>query len=152
MAKKEKSLMRTSKPAVSQSEYSNFIAHLKTKIRSSQFKATISVNREMIRLYWDIGKDLLEKQQQDNWGAGILEKVARDIQNEFPGVEGFSRSNLFRMKAFYLAYKKVAQAVRQSEELPIFSIPWGHNIAIFQQLKTEPAKFALQKLVNIFKN
>jgi predicted nuclease of restriction endonuclease-like (RecB) superfamily len=137
MAKKEKSLTKKSKTPASQSDYANFIAYLKIKIRSSQLKAAVSVNREMIRLYWDIGKDIVERQQQDNWGAGVLDKVARDIQNEFPGVDGFSRSNLFRMKAFYLAYEKVAQVVRQLEELPVFSIPWGHNIAIFQQLKTE---------------
>lgn len=135
MAKKEKSLIKTSKTTASLQDYHNFITLLKTKIRSSQIKAAVSVNRELIRLYWDIGKDIVEKQQQDGWGSKVLEKISRDLQNEFPGIEGFSRSNLFRMKAFYLAYEKVAQAVRQLEELSIFSLPWGHNIVIFQQLK-----------------
>ena len=123
--------------SVSHSEYVKFIAHLKEKIRSSQIKAAVSVNRELIKLYWEIGHDIVSKQQQDGWGTKSLERVARDLQNEFPGIEGFSRSNLFRMKAFYLAYAKVAQAVRQLEELPIFSIPWGHNIAILQKIKAE---------------
>jgi predicted nuclease of restriction endonuclease-like (RecB) superfamily len=85
----------------------------------------------------EIEKKIVAKQEKEGWGTKILEKAAKDLQTEFPGVEGFSRSNLFRMKAFYTAYTKVAQAVRQLDELPIFSIPWGHNIAIFQQLKNE---------------
>jgi predicted nuclease of restriction endonuclease-like (RecB) superfamily len=55
--------------------------------------------------------------------------------NEFPGIEGFSRVNIFRMKAFFSAYEKIAQAVRQLESLPIFLIPWGHNILLFQKIK-----------------
>lgn len=145
MAKKKKSLASIS--AVSKSDYSNFITHLKTKIRMAQIKAAVSVNREMIMLYWGIGKDILEKQTQDGWGTGVLEKVARDLQNEFPGVEGFSRSNLFRMKAFYLAYSKVAQAVRQLDELPIFSIPWGHNIALLQQVKADEERLWYANMV-----
>ena len=80
------------------SDYSDFISKLKMKIRSSQIKASVSVNREMIRLYWEIGKELVEKQEELD--GAILEKVAKDLQNEFPGIEGFSRSNVFRMKAF----------------------------------------------------
>ncbi|MFI0436026.1 MAG: DUF1016 N-terminal domain-containing protein [Parachlamydiaceae bacterium] len=60
-----------------------------------------------MKLYWDIGKDIVEKQDQEGWGSKILEKVAQDLQNEFPSVEGFSRRNMFRMKSFYQAYEKV---------------------------------------------
>ena len=62
-------------------------------------------------------------------------KRAKDLQNEFPGIEGFSRANIFRMKAFFSAYEKVAQAVRQFDLLPIFDVPWGHNILLLQKLK-----------------
>ncbi|NGX48015.1 MAG: hypothetical protein K1000chlam3_01402 [Chlamydiae bacterium] len=137
MVKKEKTVNKTKRAPVSLAGYSKFIAQLKEKIRTSQLKAAVSVNREMILLYWEIGKEITHKQKQEGWGTKTLEKVALDLQNEFPGVEGFSRSNLFRMKAFYSSYKKVAQPVRQLEDLPIFSIPWGHNIVIFQQVKTE---------------
>ncbi|MGD0664172.1 MAG: PDDEXK nuclease domain-containing protein [Rhabdochlamydiaceae bacterium] len=115
--------------------YKVFITDLKGKIRSSQLKASITVNRELIRLYWEIGKDVVERQEQDGWGSKVIERVARDLQNEFPGIEGFSKSNLFRMRAFYKSYTIVAQAVRQLDELPISSIPWGHNIAIFQSIR-----------------
>ncbi len=119
----------------SPAEYTKFITSLKAKIRSAQIKATVTVNKELIRLYWEIGKDIFEKQERQGWGSKVLEKVAKDLQNEFPGIEGFSRANIFRMKAFFVTYEKVAQAVRQFESLPIFSIPWGHNILLFQKIK-----------------
>ena len=117
------------------SDYSKFISSIKEKVRLAQLKASLSINRELIQLYWEIGKSVVGRQKNNGWGSKIIDKVAQDLQNEFPGIEGFSRSNLFRMKAFYLSYEKVAQAVRQLEDLPIFSIPWGHNVAIFQKLK-----------------
>lgn len=116
-------------------DYTKFIASLKDKIRSSQIKAAVSVNRELIKLYWEIGKEITEKQDKEGWGGKALERVSKDLQNEFPGVEGFSRANIFRMKAFFSAYEKVAQAVRQFESLPIFDIPWGHNILLLQKTK-----------------
>jgi predicted nuclease of restriction endonuclease-like (RecB) superfamily len=138
MAKKPiKSLTKAPKTSIALSDYSQFIKSLKEKVRSAQLRAFLSVNRELIQLYWEIGKDVVNRQEKDGWGSKVIERVAKDLQNAFPGVEGFSRSNMFRMKAFYLAYEKVAQAVRQLEKLSIFSIPWGHNIVILQQLKTE---------------
>ena len=61
----------------------------------------------MIKLYWEIGEEIVEKQEKEGWGTKVLERVAKDLQNEFPGLEGFSRRNVFRMKAFYQAYEKV---------------------------------------------
>lgn len=120
---------------VSTENYTKFITSLKKKIRSAQIKGAVAVNRELIRLYWEIGEDIVEKQEKEGWGSKVLEKMSKDLQNEFPGIEGFSRSNIFRMKAFFIAYGKVAQAVRQLDLLPIFSIPWGHNILLIQKLK-----------------
>ncbi len=133
MAKKK--LPAVKKTETSPAEYAKFITSLKTKIRSSQIKAVVTVNRELIKLYWEIGKDIVEKQEHEGWGSKVLERVAKDLQNEFPGIEGFSRANVFRMKAFFVAYKKVAQLVRQFESLPIFGIPWGHNIVLLQKTK-----------------
>lgn len=123
------------KAEVPTENYKKFITSLKTKIRSAQIKGAIAVNKELINLYWEIGKDIFEKQEQEGWGSKVLDRVAKDLQNELPGIEGFSRANIFRMKAFFVAYEKVAQAVRQSDSLPIFSIPWGHNILLLQKLK-----------------
>lgn len=133
MAKKSFSSIK--KEETSLTEYSKFIKSLKAKIRSAQIKAAVVVNSELVKLYWEIGKEIVEKQEQEGWGSKALERLAKDLQNEFPGIEGFSRSNIFRMKAFFIAYEKVAQAVRQLESLPIFDIPWGHNILLVQKLK-----------------
>ncbi len=125
----------TKKTEISSANYTKFITSLKTKIRSAQIKAAVAVNSELIKLCWEIGKEIVEKQEREGWGSGVLERVAKDLQNEFPGIEGFSRANVFRMKAFFTAYEKVAQAVRQLESLPIFLIPWGHNILLLQKTK-----------------
>jgi predicted nuclease of restriction endonuclease-like (RecB) superfamily len=124
---------------VSQSEYVKFIAHLKEKIRSSQVKAAVSVNRELIRLYWEIGKDIAQKQEIEGWGTKIVERVARDLQNSFPGIEGFSPRNIWRMAAFYKAYSILPQAVAEIAKngLPecLESIPWGHNAVLLEKVK-----------------
>ena len=117
-------------------DYAKFVTQLKKKIRSAQFKAALAVNRELIRLYWDIGREIVERQEKDGWGSSVIDRVARDIQNGFPGIEGFSKTNMGRMRAFYLAYSIYPQAVGKLEELPIFNIPWGHNIVIFERVKS----------------
>ena len=117
-------------------DYANFVTQLKKKIWSAQFKAALAVNRELIHLYWDIGQGIVERQENDGWGSSVIDRIARDIQNEFPGIEGFSKTNMGRMRAFYLAYSIYPQAVGKLEALPIFNIPWGHNIAIFEGVKS----------------
>ena len=114
--------------------YSVFLEELKKRIHSAQIKAAIRVNEELIRLYWGIGKDIAERQENDGWGTQVIERLGKDLQSAFPGVKGFSRTNLFRMRAFYLAYEKVPQAVGQLDTLPIFTIPWGHNAILIERL------------------
>lgn len=132
---KKKEITKHSKNP-STKEYIEMLAALKKQIQETQIKATLAANKELIKLYWHIGKTLTEKQKNSRWGSSIIECLANDLQKEFPGVGGFSRANIFRMQAFYLAYEKVAQAVRQLEDLPIFNIPWGHNIRLLQKLKS----------------
>lgn len=132
----KKSVQSVRKTEVSAVNYTKFITSLKTKIRSAQIKGAIAVNKELIKLYWEIGKDIVEKQEHEGWGSRVLERMVKDLQSEFPGVEGFSRRNIFRMKAFYHAYGKVPQAVAQLDNLPIFSIPWGHNALILEKIKS----------------
>lgn len=101
-------------------EYIDWIHDLKIKIRSAQLKASISVNEEMLLLYWDIGKSIVEKQNQFAWGSKIVEQMAKDLKRELPDTHGFSRTNLFAMRKFYLFYKDselVQQAVGQLEKL-----------------------------------
>ena len=99
--------------------YKNWIQDLKRRIYSAQLKASVSVNSEMIMLYWDIGKSIVEKQNEFNWGSKIVEEMAKDLKKELPDTNGFSRSNLFAMRKFYLFYKDneiVQQAVGLFDE------------------------------------
>ena len=137
MIKKTKPLTPQTKEnsPVSTKEYTQTLAALKQQIQETQIKATLSANKELICLYWSIGKMIAEKQSTGGWGTKVIEQLAQDLQNEFPGMSGFSRANVFRMKSFFSSYEIVAQAVRQLETLPITMIPWGHNVVLMQKVK-----------------
>lgn len=113
-------------------EYSSFILELKERIHKAQYAALKAVNKELIALYWDIGKSIVGRQDQLGWGKAVVETVAQDLQNEFPGMQGFSSANLWRMRNFYLAYnksEKLAPLVRE--------ISWTKNIIIMERCKNE---------------
>ncbi len=115
---------------IRQSDYQSFLKEIKGKILEAQYKALKAVNRELISLNWDIGRSIVEKQEQLGWGKSIVETLSKDLQNEFPGIHGFSSQNLWRMRRFYLEYQnntKLAPMVRE--------IGWSHNIAIFEKCK-----------------
>ncbi len=99
------------------SGYREFLDDLKTRIRTAQVKAALAVNSELIRLYWDIGGMIAERQKTEGWGKSVVERLAADIQHEFPGVAGFSVQNIWKMRAFYLAWtdqvRNLSQAVRE---------------------------------------
>ncbi len=124
-----------SKTNNSLTSYASFLEQLKKKVQQSQLKAALAVNSELIQLYWDIGKSIVEKQEEEGWKAQVIEKLGKDLQNAFPGMQGFSRANIFKMRAFYLAYSNVSQAVRLLNAFPIAQIPWGHNILIITKVK-----------------
>ena len=113
-----------------QIEFVNFVKEIKTKILSSQYKALKVVNKELINLYWDIGKDIVEKQEKFGWGKSIVKNLSDELQKEFVGVKGFSERNLWNMRNFYIEYK-------DSEKLQTLSaqIGWSHNVVIFQKSK-----------------
>lgn len=135
---------------ISTKKYQLFIEQLKTKVQQAQLKAALSVNSELIKLYFEIGQAIVEKQKDEGWGTGVMEKIGRDLQNMFPGMQGFSRANIFQMRAFYLAYAKVSQAVRLLEKLPIMQIPWGHNVVLITKIKDleERLWYAEQTIAN----
>lgn len=112
--------------------YPALLKEIKDRIRSAQYEALKAVNKEMISLYWDIGRLIIEKQQGQTWGKSVVEKLSVDLQAEFPGIRGFSASNLWRMKMFYETYtrnEKLAQLVRE--------IGWSHNIAIMEMCEDD---------------
>lgn len=132
--KTEKNLTKKSKTVVTK-DYAQTLAELKRHVQEAQIRATFAVNKQLLLLYWSFGKTIAEKQDAQGWGSKIIEKLAEDLQSEFPGIAGFSRANIFRMHPFYRAYEIVSTASRQLEELPIFNIPWWHNIVLLMKLK-----------------
>lgn len=124
-------------------EYYQWVNNLKRKIHSAQIKAALSVNHELIQLYWELGSSISLKLKEGKWGSSVIEKLSSDLKKDFPDQKGFSRSNLFYMKRFaefYADHGKVQQLVGQ--------IPWGHNIAIFTKSKShEEAVFYINKTI-----
>lgn len=114
---------------VSNKEYIETLAELKKRIRESQLKAAVAVNRELLCVYWSIGRTISDKQEKSGWGSKVIERLVRDIQNAFPGLEGFSRTNIFRMRVFYKEYKIVPPVVGQIDEIDhlgvLTQIPWS---------------------------
>ena len=78
-----------------------------------QVRAAVAANRELIRLYWDIGREIVQRQEREGWGTKVIDRLATDLQKAFPGMAGFSRANIQRMRAFYLAYTKELAIVPQ---------------------------------------
>lgn len=117
--------------------YPLLLEDIKTRIRQSQIKAAMSVNQELISLHWWIGSEIVKRQTTEKWGSQVIEKLCKDLQSGFPGLKGFSRSNIFNMRAFYSAYEKVQQAAGQLETPPEFclNIPWYHNVILIEKVK-----------------
>ncbi|MFN0037039.1 MAG: YhcG family protein [Saprospiraceae bacterium] len=113
-----------------QHEYTSFLSDIKTKIRQAQYAAMKAVNAELVRLYWDIGQGITEKQQQAGWGKSVVENLARDLQAEFPGMRGISARNLWLMADFYAEY----QGVEFLQSL-IAEISWTHHTIILSKCK-----------------
>lgn len=86
--------------------YAGFLKEVKSRIRAVQVQATLSVNRELIQLYWDVGRAIAGRQERDGWGSAVIPRLAGDIQNAIPEVKGFSERNIGRMIAFYRAYSE----------------------------------------------
>ncbi len=116
-------------------EYTQFLITIKKHIKKAQTKAIFAVNKELLLLYWLIGQAIAQKQKEQSWGSNIIEKLALDLQHEFPGLGGFSRTNIFHIRAFYLAYEKVQPLSGQLDEMFFFTIPWSHNVLLITKLK-----------------
>ena len=113
--------------------YHEFLRDLKAKIRQSQVKAALSVNREMILLYWQIGQDILERQQQEGWGTKVVDRLAQDLKLEFPGMQGFSSRNLKYMRAFAAAYP--VETLEPIVQQVAAQIPWAHHCVLLDKVK-----------------
>ncbi|NVM23103.1 MAG: DUF1016 family protein, partial [Desulfobacterales bacterium] len=144
-------------------DYPRLLEDIKERIRTAQVRANLSVNRELILLYWGIGQLIFERQQREGWGAGVLRRLSNDLRNELPDVKGFSERNIKLMTQFYREYPAlfsigqppVAQLPEQSEtgakepmavaqdqtygktlakvQQLVTQLPWAHNILLIQK-------------------
>ncbi len=110
--------------------YVALLDDLKARIRAAQLKAALAVNQELLLLYWQIGQEILSRQQKEGWGAGVISRLSRDLKQEFPEMKGFSARNLGYMKALADAWPNelILQEV-------LAKIPWYHNITLLEKLK-----------------
>ncbi|MFI5149488.1 MAG: YhcG family protein [Bacteroidia bacterium] len=156
-------------------EYKDLLKTVKSQIQSSQIKAALTVNRELLTLYWTLGKIISDKQKQTTWGGGLIIQLSMDLTREFPEMKGFSERNLFYIQQWYLFYsqslKKLPQLVaviEKSVKLPqlvavikngsanyklmelIKRIPWGHNREIISKCKdlNEALYYILESIRN----
>lgn len=115
--------------------YTDWLAELKTRIHSAQQRAALAVNRELVLLYWQIGRDILQRQSREGWGAKVIERLAHDLRTAFPDMKGFSRANLMYMRALAEAWPE-SEVVQQV----VGQLPWGHNLVLLTKLKTQPLR------------
>ena len=144
-------------------QYADWLKSVKLRIRQSQIKAAVKVNNELLRLYWSLGKEIVELQKSSQWGDSFLQKLSKDLATEFSDMKGFSYRNLKSIRQWYLFYSQYdafgqqfvsqiaeengQQSVSQFEHI-FFSVPWGHHLYIIQKCKEgSKAMFYLKKTV-----
>lgn len=153
--------MKSKPPSLLPSGYAPLLADLKARVRAAQVRAALSVNRELVLLYWHIGREILRAQKAEGWGTKVVERLAADLRAEFPEMGGFSRANMLFMRSFYAAWGSVEivqqpvrqslkekvrqvsapivlQPVRQLEDCPpepLALLPWGTNLILRHKLK-----------------
>jgi predicted nuclease of restriction endonuclease-like (RecB) superfamily len=123
--------------------YKEFLGQLKVRIRTARLRAALAANRELIELYWHIGGSVVEQQKTKGWGNAVIAHLGDDLQKAFPGESGFSRTNVYRMRALFLAYQGAEQIVPQlvgqitesGLPLSVAELPWGQNVVLVEQIK-----------------
>jgi predicted nuclease of restriction endonuclease-like (RecB) superfamily len=125
--------------------YPQLLNDLKERIRTAQVRAAVAVNRELVLLYWQIGRMILDRQAQAGWGAKVIDQLSKDLRREFPEIKGFSSRNLKYMRTFAETYpdSSIVQEV-------LAQITWYHNLALLEKLKTTEDRlwYAQQTIAN----
>ena len=115
---------------VEPTDYTETLDELKRRVIAARFTLQRRANAELVALYWHIGDTIIKKQQTSAWGAGVVARLAKDLQSEFPTMRGFSRSNLFSMRAFAAAWPERNGIVQQ----PVGQLPWTHIVQLLEKL------------------
>ncbi|USE39844.1 YhcG family protein [Endozoicomonas sp. SCSIO W0465] len=113
--------------------YRPWLQAIKSRIYSAQQRAAIVVNQGMLELYWHIGQEILERQEQQGWGSGVVSQLAKDLKSTFPDMKGFSRANLMYMRAFAESWPDLMTEANVQQT--VGQIPWGHNLLLLSKLK-----------------
>ena len=147
------------KPAIVAPGYSAFLTDVKSRIQTARLAAGRAVNRELVLLYWDIGRGILEKQSVQDWGESVVERLSADLRTEFPDMRGFSPGNLWRMRQFFEVHSDpefLAQLAREmktgdrqtnreailaqlAREL-LAQVPWWHHVELLAKVKAPAAR------------
>lgn len=117
-------------PLVPPDNYDLFFSGLKERIRRAQVRAALAVNAEAILLYWDIGRDILERQANEGWGSKVVDRLSKDLKRDFPDMKGFSSRNLKYMRKFAQSYPD-----REIVQRCAAQIPWRHNQILLDKVK-----------------
>ncbi len=119
-------------------DFYNWISDLKSKIHAAQTKVALTINSQLLELYWEIVKDISERQENTDWGSKFIEQTAIELKNEFPEIRGFSRRNLYAIRQWYRFYYEKYIFVPRF----VAQLPWGHNRLIISKIKDiEEAEF-----------
>ena len=148
------------KPTPIAPDYTSFLTEVKGRIQTARLQAGRAVNRELVMLYWDIGRGIVEKQKTVGWGDAVVERFAADLRAEFPDMQGFSPANVWRMRQCFEAYscpEFLAQAVRELGPVPVgmprdqflaqavrelvAAVPWGHHVFLLGKIKEPQGMF-----------
>ena len=127
---------------ISAAGYGEFLTDIKKRIRSAQYEALKTVNKEMITLYWDIGRMIVERQKKYGWGKSIVETLASDLRSEFPGIQGYSVQNLWYMSQFYDEYNGNANL-----QPLVGEISWAkHLIIIAKEIRDVVRQYGIDEI------
>ncbi len=130
-------------PEFSDADYVQLLDQVKSRIREARVRAGLAANRELVALYWEVGKLIVGRQKAQGWGAAVIERLSRDIRHEFSDLKGFSPRNIWRMRAFYLEYTEGVTTMPQvaaefdGKSLPQIAagLPWMHNSVLIEKVK-----------------
>lgn len=115
--------------------YKQWLAALKTRFRQVQLKAAVAVNTELLRFYWELGADIVQRQDGQAWGSGFLDKLSHDLRAEFPHVQGFSKRNLEQIRRWFQFWNS-APTIAQQAATQLLAIPWWHNVVIVSKCRS----------------
>lgn len=115
-------------------DYSDWVSELSKRYRASQIRASISVNEELLKFYWTLGHDIVERQDENKYGKGFFNMLSRDLKVTLPEAQGFSPKNLYYIRRFYLMYSEKFPQVEGN----LFKLPWGHHKLLIDKYFKEP--------------